>query len=189
MFSLPLALAEFCRYVEERPFSIVTPEELRSTKISVLRLDCTPDDVLYSIYLKALEYGDQYGYEQLSRIESLVVACWLTWGAMGNGGVYCAMNNPYSLMEAAEAMDSIGHHEAAEGLRSGSTKLFPCGQSPDMETNREWIIQYEDFTGKDPDELFENFANSATDMTERLITYIFTHWDECIASDERRMAT
>ncbi|MFM2217500.1 MAG: hypothetical protein RL240_1818, partial [Planctomycetota bacterium] len=66
MFSLPLALAEFCRYVEERPFSIVTPEELRSTKISVLRLDCTPDDVLYSIYLKALENGDQYGYEQLS---------------------------------------------------------------------------------------------------------------------------
>lgn len=182
-------LGDGCRYVEERSFTTVTPDALMSTTISVLRREFEPNDVLYSIYLKALEYGDQYGYEQLSRIESLVVACWLTWGAMGNGGVYCAMNNPYSLMEAADAMDSIGHHEAAESLRSGSTKLFPCGQSPDMETNREWINQYEDSTGRDPDELFENFANSATDMTERLISYIFTHWDECIESDERRMAT
>ena len=169
--------------------SDLTPEQLQNTPIGILRRDYSPDDVLNSIYLKALEHGYENDFEDLSRMESLVIATWLTWGAMGNGGVYCAMNNPFSLMEAADAMEAIGHLDAAKGMRSGSAILFPNGQSTNRDVNEEMIFQYEDLTGKDPDDLFEDFANSAIDMTERLIEFIFANWDEYVASDKSRMAT
>ncbi|MEM7317020.1 MAG: DUF4375 domain-containing protein [Planctomycetota bacterium] len=136
-----------------------------------------------------MKQGFDHGFDGLSRIETIVVSCWLTWGAFGNGGVYCAMNNPFTLEEAAQALDRIGHLLAADALRAGSRKLFPNGQSSDREENDEAIFRYEDRTGNDPDDLFEEFAEASTDVTERLIEFIYKNWDETVDSDVRRMLT
>lgn len=166
----------------------LTPEQLLNTAITELRRNYSDIDVLNSIYLKALEFGFENGFDDLSRLEALVVAAWLTWGAMGNGGVSCAMNNPYSLFEAADAMTAIGHVEAARRLRAGSKILFPNGQSTDRDKNDEIIQQFEETTGKDADDLFDEFASVSIDLTDRLVTYIYDNWEEAIASDSNRMA-
>lgn len=161
----------------------------QSTSIEIVRKEHGLEGALYSIYLKGIAHSFKSEVMAFLPVENVVVACYESWGAFGQAGVYSLIQCAHTISGMADAYRELGEEELANCLRRGGEILFPSGQPENPDESHNILFDWEENMGVNPSKLFTYYFENSSDVPKYLCDYIERNWKEAVVSDRIRMQT